>query len=57
MQVKVVAANRRERINQLVAQNADILLFLKEKGALLNTISPENLLSKDDFVFYRVRKS
>jgi hypothetical protein len=32
-----------------------MLVFLKERGALLNTVAPEDLLSREDFLYYKVR--
>lgn len=55
-QVKMLSSVRKERISQLIGQYGDLLLFLKEKGALLNGVCPEYLLTKDDFLFYKVRQ-
>jgi hypothetical protein len=55
-QVKMLSSVRKERISQLISQYGDLLLFLKEKGALLNGVCPEYLLTKDDFLFYKVRQ-
>lgn len=51
----MLSSVRKERISQLIGQYGDLLLFLKEKGALLNGVCPEYLLTKDDFLFYKVR--
>jgi hypothetical protein len=56
LQVKQLAAGRRERVAQIVGQYGEVLTFLKEKGGLLNTVAPESLLPKDDFVFFKVRR-
>lgn len=54
VQVRVAAQGRRDRIAQLMAQYEEMLIFLKEKGALLNTVSPEGLLSREDYVVFKV---
>lgn len=48
--VKRVSPNPAEATKELLAQYAAMLLFLKEKGALLNGVQPRDLLHVDDYM-------
>ena len=43
---------RQEKISAVVQQYGQLIRYLKEQGALLNTIRPQYLLGYNDFVFY-----
>jgi len=45
---------KKERIRQMLQQYENLLIYLKEKGALLNTLLAENFLSKEDYIYYKV---
>eukprot|EP00736_Rhodelphis_marinus_P012698 Rmarinus@m.1878 len=52
-----LSTNPKEYVRQLVSQYEGILTFLKSHGGLLNSVKPEFLLSKEDFIrFAAVRE-
>ena len=48
--LKKFPSNKTELTNALLAQYAAMLLFLKERGALLNTVRPDQLLAREQYV-------
>lgn len=56
IQTTCACVGRTPQVVQLVAQFGEVLLFLKEKGALLNTVTPESLLSREDYLAYKVKR-
>ena len=47
---KKLPNSKNELVQALLAQYAQLLLFLKERGALLNTVRPEQLLNRDQYI-------
>lgn len=52
-----VVSNDKELVQHLMSQYAALLLFLVERGALLNTVRPEQLLSKHHYVKMREQQA
>ena len=52
-----VVSNDKELMAQLVAQYQALLLFMVERGALLNAVRPEQLLSKHHYIKFREQQA
>lgn len=54
---KQTLCDDKDLLAQLMLQYEALLLFLKERGALLNTVRPEQLLSRQHYVKFREKQA
>jgi len=47
-----INSKRGEKVQLLIKQYEDLIKYLKENGALLNTIRPQYLLTYTDYIFF-----